>query len=183
MGAAYDHWEGLYLLTYWYYWLSQADFDLSAGNDVYFKIDTSRSGLDIVDRNTQLMDDLYWWGMGTVAGMIPYAGLVLSPAIGLIPILEDYYAPQTQNSEGFSHVWANETFVDHHVNIPQDDRGTISFPVEIRFYERGPGWQEYTFTTKMASWIHANQIVPPQYWNDRDTYLYYTDSTTLQIKW
>jgi hypothetical protein len=153
------------------------DISTSDTERIYFTIDRHRSGLDYHATDTSLMDDFQWWAVGTLAGALPGVGLILGPAIGLIPILAEYYSPSTQNLQG-SHVWANGTYID-----PWDpsfapwyhkDRGTISFPVAIRFYDKGGGYHPYTFSVKMASWIKGDDS---HFWSERKALSYAIDVT------
>ena len=148
VGARYDYYYP-WPYDYWYF-LTQADFDITGGDTTRFKIDVAQSGIDTGDRNASLMNDLYWWTVGTLAGALPgVAGLVLGPAIGLIPILINYFEPSTIEDFGH-HIWAKEINVDPN----SDDRGTAAMFVEIRFYGiDGQGDTDYAFNVNMASWI------------------------------
>ena len=176
------HYEDYYPWPYYYwYFLTYADFELIGSNDVCLIIRPSECGLETGDKNVALMNDLLWWAVGLTANFFEgTTGIVYGAAIGLIPILIEYFAPEERSSSlKGSHVWANGTDIDP----DSDDWGTISFSVEVRFYgSEGQGWKDYTFTVKMASWIgymytETGFIV----WRFMD--LPYTTQLTFSVNW
>jgi len=180
IGAHYEH--NIPFLSMYEFFLSQADLDLSTSDDARFEIFQSKSGLDTGGGTPEIMDDLLWWNIGTLAGAIPVVGAYLGPAVGLLPILLQFYDPEWQSPPGVaSHVWANGTDVDGSV----DDQGTISFYAEVRFYGiEGQGPEvPYTFTVKMASWLGWIYILPPGSVTSRGFDLPYSTQLTFDINW
>lgn len=163
------------------YYLSQADLDLSSGGQtIHYKIETSESGLDNGGTTSTLMNDIYWWSLGAAAGAIPIlgAGLVLGPAVGLVPIIHEYFNPTiTPVDDAYNHIYANGTFVNPHYT----GRGTVGFHVRILFYgDVGPG--TFTFTVKMASWIAWTDAYTGRHM-DRYKCIPYTQDLTFYVKW
>lgn len=133
------------------YFLSHTDFDLSSANtDIRFTINTESTGLDFGTGN-ELMDDLNWWAAGVLVGLTPGVGVFLGGAVGLIPIIKEYWNPTEGDQTDLNHhVWVNGTWADPDWN----NRGTMSFLVEARFYGlEGQGARLYEFDTKMTSWV------------------------------
>jgi hypothetical protein len=169
----------------YYYYLSQADFEISGGPGTYYLyIDSSRSGIDTGDRDVTLMHEIGWWNLGTLAGSVPAYGLILGPAIGTIPIVINYFQPPSYDPEDENHVWAKEISVDPN----NDDRGTASIAMEIRFYgTEGQGSDtDYTFNVNMASWKGdiatewgtGRQTVAP-----RVDDISYSTTVTFTVRW
>jgi hypothetical protein len=180
IGAHYDTYVNTVGYVYESY-LSQADFDLSGGgNNVYYNLDTSRCGLDTGGTSSKFMTDFLWWTAGTVAGAIPVVGAVIGPAIGLVPLIQEYFDTTVSwKGSGYNYIYVNGTNVDPN----SDSRGTISFFVQVRFYgTEGQGLTPYTFTFNAASWVG---FFDPKYGSNYPRYacLTYTRDTTFWVKW
>lgn len=176
VGAQYDSY---YPFPYTYlYFLTQVDFDISGNSNTHFEVDVAKSGINTGDKDTALMNDLYWWNIGTLAGAIPSVGTVLGPAIGLIPIIIDYFEAPNHNYTIGNHVWAKEISFDPN----SDDRGTAAMFVEIRFYGiEGQGDTDYTFNVNMVSWI-GYMTLTGFFWPRLDDISFNTQ-LTFTIRW
>jgi hypothetical protein len=157
---------------------AQADFDIiNGGSNQEFLAYFTRSGTDN-NQGASIMNDIRWWEIGTAAGLIPQYGVVLGPALGLIPIILGNFSPPDHSPDGAQpHIWANQVCV----NSNNGGRGTAELFVEVQLYgNEGQPPTDYTFNVNLRSWLSAisSGVYVPRV-ND----LLYSTSLSFAVNW